>query len=161
MNEEPLILIAIVTIIGTLFGVAITVASNTLISNKTRKHQLSLAALDKRLEAHQQAYAICNMLGRKWSAQKTDRNDVQDEFITFWDNNCLYLGSASRDALLETFHIYVEFGVKGMGGTIGADFHNAHRKTLEALADEMSLPSLKEKDVSNQAIESTEKGGKN
>lgn len=150
-------LIAIMTILGTLFGVAITVISNAFISNKNRTHQLRLAALDKRLESHQKAYKICRLLSSKWIAQETERNDVQDEFIAFWDDNCLFLGPASRNALWETFRVYVDFGIKGVGGTIGADFHNAHKKTLEALADEMNLPTLNEKDVSNKSVERTVK----
>ena len=133
--------IALVGLLGTIVGAVIAMSSNAIISAKNRSQQLRLAALEKRIDAHQKAYALCNLLYRNWGTQKTPRNEIQDQFLQFWDNYCLYLSSSSRDLLRKVFDVYVEFGVKGVGGTIGADFHNAHKEAIETLASEISLPS--------------------
>jgi hypothetical protein len=150
----------VAALVGTLVGALIHPLSAIFISYKNRKQQLSLAALDSRLDAHQKAYNICNTLKREWTAKNDKRDNVRKNFINFWDNNCLYLGAKSRDALWKTYDIYLDFGAKGVGGTIGDDFLKAHKKTLILLADEIYLPSLSEEgrskyEKSNNAVEAT------
>lgn len=61
-----------------------------------REHQLRLAAIDRRFEAHQQAYALCQKL---FSALHTERiSSVVIECQNWWDNNCLYLDPEAREA---------------------------------------------------------------
>lgn len=132
---------AFVGLTGAVLGAVIALVSNIIISNQNRAQQLRLAALERRIDAHQKAYALCNLLYRNWVAQGVARNEVQDEFLQFWDNYCLYLSSSSRDRLRKVFDVYEEFGVKGVGGTIGADFQNAHKMAIKTLSIEIDLPS--------------------
>jgi hypothetical protein len=66
------------------------------LDNTSREHQLRLAALDRRLDAHQQAFALWRRLN---AAMYTERLDgVVSECQKWWDNNCLYLDSQAREA---------------------------------------------------------------
>jgi len=49
---------AVSAFIGVMVGSAITGAIQYWVSEADRRHQLRVAALDKRLEAHQRAYAL-------------------------------------------------------------------------------------------------------
>ena len=62
-----------------------------------QRHQLSLAALDRRLQVHQEAYA----LWRKFSTAAHDKNDMDclaTECEDWWLKNCLYLSTEAREA---------------------------------------------------------------
>jgi len=96
---------------------------------------------------------MCNYLGANWGANEADKNKVQDEFIDYWNDNCLYLGKESREELSETFKVYVRFRVEGVGNNIGKEFYDAKQRAISALTDEMSLPRLGSKEVSSQWLE--------
>ena len=157
MIEVSPMLIALVALVGTIMGAFISAVSGIIIFSLNRKHQLSLAALNRRFEALQKAYKMCNFLGSNWGAKGTDRNKIQNEFINYWNDNCLYLGCESRSALSDTFKVYVRFGYEGVSNNIGKEFHDATQRTIKALTNEMSLPSLGTKEVSNQWLEPTVK----
>ena len=75
---------AIFGLVGVLLGAIITSVFNVYISNTKRKNELRLAALDKRLEAHQQAYMICNSFKNKINAENKDRFEVINQFFEYW-----------------------------------------------------------------------------
>jgi len=67
----------------------------------SREHQLRLAALDRRLEAHQQAFTLWRKL---LFVMHTDKLDgVLIECQKWWDNNCLYLEAEAREAFVRAF----------------------------------------------------------
>lgn len=73
-----------------------------ILENTSREHQLRLAALDRRLDAHQQAFALCQRL---FSAMHTDKvGGVVIECQRWWDSNCLYLDAESREAFFRAYH---------------------------------------------------------
>ena len=67
----------------------------------SRKHQLSLAALDRRLAAHQEAFIVWWSLAICYY-DKEKRKQSLVNCQTFWNSNCLYLGTRTRDAFRET-----------------------------------------------------------
>ena len=70
-----------------------------------RKDKFRLAALDKRLETHQLAFALAvEMMSSIHLIQL--RPAVVEKCETFWNNNCLYLGSRSRKLFKETMNKY-------------------------------------------------------
>lgn len=73
-----------------------------LLEQAKRKHQLSIAALDRRLEAHQNAYALW------WKMRSVLHNDkagsVVIECQDWWVKNCLYLDAEARQAFRDAFH---------------------------------------------------------
>jgi hypothetical protein len=68
----------------------------------SQKHQLRLAALDRRLKAHQQAFTLWQELDRNKTTDKID--SVILECQKWWDNNCLYLDTHARMAFIEAIH---------------------------------------------------------
>lgn len=88
---------AVFAFVGVLLGSLITGVTSWLAARENRKLQWALAALDKRLEVHQEAYtewkkimgAVCGGEDIFNTVQKGER---------WWNNNCLYLDAASRRA---------------------------------------------------------------
>ncbi len=97
MNTEPL-----VGILGVIIGALITVFSQHQSARDERRHQLRLAALDRRLQAHQEAFSlwrrIMNDMGDAMKLDKTVR-DCQE----WWNNNCLYLTPDARQAFSRAY----------------------------------------------------------
>lgn len=60
------------------------------------QHQLRLAAVDRRLEAHQQAFALWRRLMSKVHSE--DVHKVVVECQSWWEENCLYLNAEVRDS---------------------------------------------------------------
>ncbi|HEY6170152.1 MAG TPA: hypothetical protein VI454_19115 [Verrucomicrobiae bacterium] len=68
----------------------------------SREHQFRMAALDRRLEAHQQAYTLWRKLF--FSVHQKEVGEVVMECQNWWNKNCLYLDPESREAFLKAFH---------------------------------------------------------
>jgi hypothetical protein len=91
-----------VGLLGVIVGATISEASRHQSESLARQHQLRLAALDRRLQAHQEAYALWrHLLFDAWdpTAAPMTARQCQD----WWDNNCLYLDPASRSAFQQAF----------------------------------------------------------
>lgn len=74
-----------------------------LLDSMNRRHQLRLAALDKRLEVHQEAYTLWWKLVR--TVYDKDRiREVANECQEFWVQNCLYLDEDARHAFRVAYH---------------------------------------------------------
>ena len=73
-----------------------------IIEKMNYKHQLKLAALEKRLEAHQKAYSFWRKLLEEISYQKHIDKTVM-ECQTWWESNCLYLSSNVRSSFQYAF----------------------------------------------------------
>jgi hypothetical protein len=73
------------------------------IENHSHHNRLKMAALDKRLEAHQQAYTLWLQLRR--SVHNEDKNiDMVIKCQKWWEENCLYLDMESRKAFISSIH---------------------------------------------------------
>lgn len=73
------------------------------IESFSHHNRLKLAGLDKRLEAHQQAYALWLQLRR--SVHNKDKNIVMViQCQNWWEKNCLYLDMESRKAFMSSVH---------------------------------------------------------
>jgi hypothetical protein len=87
---------ALASLGGVIVGALITVASQHWSGELERKHQLRMAAAERRLEAHQQAFA----LWRKLIYTVHDENEIHSvvgECQQWWNNNCLYLSPDARE----------------------------------------------------------------
>jgi phosphate uptake regulator len=73
-----------------------------ILEQGTRKHQLRLAALDRRLEAHQQAYALWRDLMRVANIRE-EIGDVVMKCQDWFFRNCLYLDAEAREAFWKAF----------------------------------------------------------
>lgn len=63
--------------------------------------QLRLAALDKRLQAHQEAFELWRRLVP--AAHRDDIGDVVRECERWWNANCLYLSAEAREAFSDAY----------------------------------------------------------
>lgn len=72
-----------------------------LLEELKAKHQLRLAAIDRRLAAHQEAFALWRQL-----MSATHTTDVGKHVMTcqaWWENNCLYLEPSAREAFSSAY----------------------------------------------------------
>jgi hypothetical protein len=73
------------------------------IENHSHHNRLKMAALDKRLQAHQQAYTLWLQLRR--SVHHKDKNiDMVIKCQKWWEENCLYLDMKSKTAFISSIH---------------------------------------------------------
>ena len=89
--------------------------SNELILERTQqRHQLSLAALEQRLQAHQEAFAMCYELREISGNQVTEAEAVKTltDSSQWWRRNCLYLSPEASKAFISACN--------AAGGLLGA-----------------------------------------
>lgn len=90
-----LVIGALLAVIGALVGSLVTIQ----VARANRKETLRLAAVERRLAAHQEAYALwCRLLG---NLHRGCVHDIAVECQTWWEKNCLYLDPQSRSAFRE------------------------------------------------------------
>ena len=87
---------AAIGFLGVIIGSGVSAATSLLTVRENRKQQWALAALDKRLEVHQEAYALWRRV--VFAVHKEKIAEVVIEAENWWNNNCLYLDAASRQA---------------------------------------------------------------
>lgn len=92
---------ALLSLTSAVIGGLIATTSRAWVSAQDRQNQLRLAALDKRLEAHQQAYFYWRKLTSNAANKETIGLIVMDA-QTWWENNCLYLDPKSREAFYKS-----------------------------------------------------------
>lgn len=93
---------AVSALLGVLIGGVITGYIQYLISEADRRHELRTAALDKRLQSHQEAYTLWRKLLFA-NKKNDDLHDVIMECQEWWDNNCLYLTASARRAFQKAY----------------------------------------------------------
>ena len=75
---------------------------HSLVLEKLReKHQLKMAAIDKRLEAHQQAFSLWRKLFFKLHSNEI--SNVVEECQSWWEKHCLYLSPEAREAFYNAY----------------------------------------------------------
>jgi hypothetical protein len=67
-----------------------------LIEQLKSRHQLRLAAIDKRLQVHQEAFELWRLLIAK--IHSDDIRSAVQECVEWWEKNCLYLEESARNA---------------------------------------------------------------
>lgn len=85
-----------VGLVGVLVGAAIPTVTSYLQASQDRRTNLAMAALDKRLAAHQEAFAHWRKIFR--AMHQPDLNKELEAAQTWWEENCLYLDAKSRKA---------------------------------------------------------------
>jgi len=93
---------AIIGSFCTILGVGITLAYQWFAFRLQRKDQFRLAALDKRLEKHQEAFTLWHELF-SLVHNKEERTDKVLECQDWWFKNCLYLDPKARSAFRDAF----------------------------------------------------------
>jgi len=113
-----------------------------------QKHDLRLAALDKRLEVHQKAYSLWfRLLGSVH--HEAELWNVLQECNDFWVNHSLYLSAESRKAFDEAVHAAsMHQAVKQEGdGTKTKKNWDKIFRAGKVFVQSVSLPSLGEEEL--------------
>lgn len=130
-----------------------------LLEEYRARNSLRMTAIDKRLQVHQQAYALWKKL---LSAVQTENiGGVVMECQSWWNENCLYLSPESREAFHTAFqcafshkdYLNVPPNLKDKN-LINSNFENI-TKAGEVIVHSVELPSLGEAEVldaSNEGI---------
>lgn len=64
------------------------------------RYQLRVAALDKRMDAHQKAYTTLRRLAHSRALKEEDFIELVIEAQKWWEENCLYLDERARKAFI-------------------------------------------------------------
>lgn len=88
---------SVIGFIGVIIGSAISSITSIVISKKSRKGQIVVASLGKRLEVHQAAYSIWrNLIFSVHDENKLSEISIKAQ--DWWERHCLYLDPESREA---------------------------------------------------------------
>ena len=82
--------------LGVIVGSGISATASWLAAKENRTQQWRIAAIDKRLEVHQAAYALCTRITA--IARSGNIGEVVIEGEKWRQDNCMYLDATSRNA---------------------------------------------------------------
>jgi hypothetical protein len=97
MGAEPL-----VGLLGVATGALISELSHSQSAHEDRKNQLRLAALDRRLQAHQEAFSFWRRLMHNLGNQG-ELSQIVLDCQEWWNDNCLYLTADARQAFSHAY----------------------------------------------------------
>jgi len=79
---------------------AIELGNRLLLEEMQQRHKLSMAAIDKRLATHQEAFARCLKLPELAHDKRDGSTDRRNEMLQWWRDNCLYLEKKAGESFL-------------------------------------------------------------
>ena len=130
---------AFIGFLGTILGVAISGVISWFIARKEQTNRFRLAALDKRLEKHQEAYALwIRLLTNLFN--ENELNAVVIECQNWYDNNCLFLDGASRTAFKQAY--VLAHGHKHYNQSMQEESYNKILTAGRLLEIGVDLPSI-------------------
>jgi hypothetical protein len=143
---------AIFGLIGTILGALITTGYQWFWSARERQDKFRLAALEKRLEVHQEAFSLWRKLLFSLS-KPAELSQIVMEGQEWWDNNCLYLDEKSRSSfhksLLLAWDIVPELKAEGK-----TKIFKEMNQTGKFLIEGVNLPFLG--DIESKRVEEKE-----
>jgi hypothetical protein len=127
-----------------LAGVLLGFLGTWFISERQRITAFRMAGLDKRLEAHQEAYRLWNNMIRALDRTKEERGKAVEECDQWWINHCLYLDARSRKEFIDCVK------QQGIYEALNRDYslaekkelHNRILNVLKLLEEGVHLPPL-------------------
>ena len=141
MNAE------LIGLTGAVFGALLATITQILLSRRQWREQLRVAALEKRLATHQEAYVLCHKLRCNVWNRTQERGELQRQFGDWWVQNCLYLGPRSRQALDLFSYQFAMLNPEDPSTSmdkVKVFLEKFYRPALAALTEEVALPPLNE-----------------
>lgn len=128
-----------------------TVKASLQLSN-----QLKLAALDKRLQKHQEAYTL--WLNLMWSLYDEEKiGPAVANCQNWWNENCLYLGEDSRGAFKTALLLAVHFRqLTNVDAKEKRKWFDSINDAGKKIIEGVNLPSLGEDEIKNIELDSDE-----
>ena len=132
-----------------------------LLEELKARHQMRLAAVDRRLQAHQEAYALWRKL--IFTSQDSIHN-VAIECQDWWNNNCLYLSPEAREAFSDAYfaaHMYDDLLKSRPGAEAIKANWNKLRSAGEKILHAIELPPLGKESEIVPVTQSSSSPGRN
>lgn len=110
-------------------------------------HQLKMAALDKRLQVHQDAFSLWAKMNQ--TSDRKEFKQLHTECSNWWDNNCLYLDPNVRSEFLSSItamnqhHLFVQNGINHQWSFSDSE------KLFNAISEATQLPPLTLTELTN------------
>ena len=137
---------AAVGFLGILVGSIIAGTVQFVVTGTNIKQQFRIAALDKRLQAHQDAYALWRRL-LIVDRQTEEVFRLLKECKEWWNNNCLYLSADAREAFRKSY-IALEYLLQPPSIQAGREATKKDKEDLEnageIIVSGVYLPSIGE-----------------
>ena len=131
----------IMGLVGIIVGAVITSLFQFFRSKSDQAHQLRMAALEKRLTTHQEAYTLWNELF--WNIHNRDEvNTIAVKCQDWWYKNCLYLDPKTRKAFKKI--IYTASVFSSMDAGTKKKEYNEILKVGYLIVEGVKLPSIGE-----------------
>jgi hypothetical protein len=136
---------ALLSLISAIIGGLIVTTSQASVSAQDRINQLRLAAIEKRLQAHQEAYT----LWRKLMFTIIEHEDLSGLVLqceTWWNNNCLYLDPQSRKAFFDSYFAASQHSILFQRNDANSVMENMNRieSAGQIIVKGISLPTIGE-----------------
>ena len=145
MTEQSAVIIAsLIGLGGTMIGVIITLAVQCFITRTERISQFRLAALEKRLAVHQDAYELwINLFWNIHDPEKVPGMIIKCQ--EWWTKNCLYLDPKTRWAFKTALHHAGDFNkITRDQAQLKKDTFNDIKKVGELIVAGVDLPVIGE-----------------
>lgn len=151
---------AAIGFLGVFVGSLISGVVQFVTSDANSRQQLRLAALDKRLQSHQEAFALWQRL-LFINRQKKEATQLILDCQEWWNNNCLYLSADARAAFKKAY-IAADYLSQPAEVQAGPDAMKKDMEDLkragEIILKGVNLPSIGE-DESKRVEKRSKKGG--
>jgi len=135
---------AFIGFLGAILGAGIVTFTHWIISKKDRINQLRLAALEKRLSVHQEAYTLWTELFWNLHNEK-DLPNIVMKCQDWWYKNCLYLDPKSRESFKLSCHLAFDFSsIPRNNSKLRKDSFKQIRKAGEDIVKGVDLPTIGE-----------------
>jgi hypothetical protein len=136
---------ALLSLISAIIGGLIATSSQAWGSALDRQNQLRLAAIEKRLQAHQEAYALWRNLIFT-TIEHEEGTKLILECQTWWNNNCLYLDPKARKAFFDAYMAASDHPkfLRAGDSTIVKDNYDRLSGAGEIIVSSISLPTIGE-----------------
>ena len=140
-------------LIGVLIGSIITIIifrierrDRLKLSSQERKDKFKLVAIEKRLEAHQQALKYWDKLRSVIHGKEEDSNRIKtiNEVADFWFSNCLYMEKQTRNKFYDVIFLVSNYPLflQAWHDAQGPDKEKENKYLKEKWNEVMSLPNI-------------------
>src|SRR5208337_2765529 len=90
------------SIVTLVIGAVLGFLFNKELEKERARHQLRMAALDKRLQAHQEAYT--HWVSLMTNLKKSEFADTYKDCREWWVKNCIYLSPKARNEFIKAIN---------------------------------------------------------